>query len=524
MFNVNDILNAVNGAELYSADDSSATSEILSVTTDTRKVSPQSLFIALKGDKFDGHDFLHKAVESGAAVLCINAYFAENAKIPSNVIVITVPDTLTAYQQIARFYRRKLSSLTVIGITGSCGKTSVKEILKTLLSAIYGEDAVYATEANNNNHIGVPLSLLSVKSSHRFAVIEMGTNHPGEIETVAKIAEPDIALITTVARAHLEFLGDIDGVAEEKAAILKSYGKALTPVAVLPDQCPGIDILKERAGEEVYTFGTTDSADVKVSYLGGNAVGSRIKLSFSSRLKDDTFLEDLELNCSLTGSHQALNAGSALLAALLTFDQISSENLAKLANAIEHCTLTGMRMKFSEIDGVKWINDAYNANPDSLRGAIEWLAEFADSSTSHIVLGDMLEMGAEGPEFHKEILHLADQLLPKANIYPVGPLMGRAAKFADIQSYPDAETVSAKLAETVKVGDLIFLKGSRGIALESVFSDLKHSFRRGKPAGDGNQPFTHRSEDSETTATPPAGDGNQTCPHRSEGSETIINN
>jgi len=468
MLNVNDILNAVTGAELFSAGNATSFPEFSSVTTDTRKVLPKSLFIALKGDRFDGHDFLDKAVESGAAALCIDASFAENGTIPSDVTTVIVPDTLTAYQQIAKFYRRKLSQLTVIGITGSCGKTSVKEILKTLLVSIYGEDAVYATEANNNNHIGVPLSLLSIKPSHRFAIIEMGTNHPGEIETVAKIAEPDIALITTVARAHLEFLGDLDGVATEKAAILNSYG-GFYPVALLPDQCPGNHIIRERAGGKVYTFGTAGDADVKVSYLGGNAKGSSIQLSFSNRFTGDT-PSDIKVNWSLTGRHQASNAASALLAALLTLDSPSTDIFAKLADALTDCRLTGMRMKFLEIDGIQWINDAYNANPDSMQGAIEWLAEFADSPTSHIVLGDMLEMGDDSPAFHKEILLLADKLLPNAKIYAVGPIMCSVAKFAGVQSFPDFKSASAKLAKIVKIGDLVFLKGSRRIALEGIIS------------------------------------------------------
>jgi UDP-N-acetylmuramoyl-tripeptide--D-alanyl-D-alanine ligase len=473
MFNVNDILNSVEGAELLSGCCDFADLDILSVTTDSRSVLPQSLFIALKGDRFDGHNFLNNVVESGASVVCIDANFAEGGQIPSGVTVITVPDTLLAYQQLAHFYRRKLSDLVVIGITGSCGKTSVKEILKTVLVSLYGESAVFATDANNNNHIGVPLSLLSVKASHRYAIIEMGTNHPGEIETVAKIAEPDIAVITTVARAHLEFLGDLNGVAEEKAAILKLYNSCgEPPVAILPETSPCNDLLRRSAGGEVYTFGSESTADLQVSYLGGNAGGSRIALSSGKRLRG-VFSEDLHVDWSLTGRHQALNAGAALLTACLTVDHISSENFVKLADALSNCSLTGMRMKYSEVGGLKWINDAYNANPDSMKGALEWLAEFADFPESHIVLGDMLEMGGDGPEFHKEILEIAGRLLPKANIYAVGPIMCSVAKFADIQAFPDAESVSVKLAEIVNVGDLLFLKGSRGIALERVFANLQ---------------------------------------------------
>ncbi len=477
MLTVQEILDAVCGSELHRSGSFSYSSEISSITTDTRTIQPDSLFLALKGDRFDGHDFLDNAVKLGAVVLCVNANyargrasFAESSSLSQDVTVISVPDTLIAYQQIANCYRRKLKNLTVIGITGSCGKTSVKEILKTLLSALYESNVVYATEANNNNHIGVPLSLLSVKQTDRVAVIEMGTNHPGEIETIAKIAESDISIITTIARAHLEFFGDLNGVAEEKSAILAGYGRK-APISIIPEQCPGNEILRSKVGDACYTFGDDDAADVKVEYAGGNEKGSSFRLLFSDRLSRDISISELNVDWQLTGKHQALNAAAAMLAVILCDRTLFLEKSANIAEALKQCRLTGMRMNFSEVGGIKWINDAYNANPDSMSGAIMWLAEFADSENSHIVFGDMLEMGADAEQFHKEILELAVKLLPNANIYTVGPIFYSIANFANIQSFKDSETVSAKFATTLKVGDLVFLKGSRGIGLEVIIND-----------------------------------------------------
>ena len=470
MLKIYDILNAVDGSDLYLSgnQNSSLGLEVSAITTDTRKIPPESLFIALKGERFDGHDYLESAVSGGAAVLCVDANFAESADIDLNVPVITVPNTLTAYQQIANFYRGKLQDLTVIGVTGSCGKTSLKEILKTLMAGVYGESAVYATEANNNNAIGVPLSLLSLTKEHRIAVIEMGSNHPGEIETVAKIAEPDIAIITNIARAHLEFFRDLNGVAEEKSAILASYGGRIQPVAIIPDKCPGKEILQSKAGDSVYTFGNSDSADLKVEYDGGNEKGSSFKLLFSERLQKDISISELNVKWRLTGRHQALNAAAALLTVILNDRILFKQKYADIAEALKQCMLTGSRMKFTEIAGIKWINDAYNANPDSMQSALVWLAEFANAETSHIVLGDMLELGADSLLLHRQILNSAIQLLPKTNLYAVGPIMSEAANLAGIDFFPDSEAVGIKLAETVKIGDLVYLKASRGMELDCL--------------------------------------------------------
>ena len=474
MLTIKEILTAVVGAELIQGDPSL---QISAVETDSRKDLNDALFIALSGENFDGHDYLEKAIDSGATALCVSEKIGSKFLVPNSKLgtanIISVTDTLEAYQQIANFYRKKLNDLIVIGITGSCGKTSAKEILKTLLCYVCGEDKVFATEANNNNHIGVPLSLLSVKPEHRFAVIEMGTNHPGEIETLAKIAEPDISIITTISRAHLEFLKNLDGVAEEKSSILKSYGDYRQPVAIIPESCPGNQILRNAVGENLYTFGT-ENADINVSYLGGNSKGSSIRLAFSGQFKN-TGIPYLDINWPLHGKHQAMNAAAATLAVLAIAPGRLQEKTLLIGDALVKCKLTGMRMQFSETEGIEWVNDAYNANPDSMKVAIDWLAEFADKPNSHIILGDMLEMGAEGPALHEEILELAVSSLPKSNIYTVGPIMKEAAGKVSgvrcqmsVNTYLDSEEAAEELKKILKSGDFVFLKASRGIALEKI--------------------------------------------------------
>lgn len=489
MFNLRKILKVVKGARLSNTDRSTIDETAISgICTDTRSITTGALFVALIGEKFDGHDYLAEAVSAGAATLCVSARFADTSAIPAGVPVIIVPDTLKAYQELAGAWRWAIRGLRVVGVTGSCGKTSVKEITAGILSHFHSSDNVLSTESNTNNHVGVPLNLLRLTEQHKFAVIEMGSNHPGEIAVLAEIAAPDISIITSIASAHLEFFGDLQGVATEKSAILRSNSDSQTPpVAVIPEESPSNDILRATAGPLTYTFGTAESADLRVEYLGGDIAGSRIQL-FSGAPSPRKLTREIKL--PLRGRVQALNAAAASLAAIIAeYDQWDeprtsrqrpsfaklAENFdfAKLADALESCVISGMRMKVEKIDGVTWINDAYNANPDSVREAILWLAEFAEPRKSRIALGDMLELGPNAIEHHAKILELAVNHLSGAKILAIGELMTRAVASTpelskQVSLFPDAD--SAKLALTAKLapGDFVFLKGSRGMRMERL--------------------------------------------------------
>ena len=465
-----DIFNSIKGAELLGAIDISNIN-VSKIITDSRLEIKNSLFIPLVGDKFDGHDFIDKAISNGASAIIVSKKYkiTKNFNLP----VIVVPDTLIAYQEIAHWYRRSLKNLKVIGVTGSCGKTSTKEILKHLLISIYGENAVYATKANTNNHIGVPLNLLNLKSEHKVAVIEMGTNHHGEIEVLAKIAEPDIAVITSIANAHIEFFGDLNGVAKEKSNILKSYSKS-KPLAIIPDSSPGNEILNNVAGDNSLTFGESPNSDIIIEYLGGTINGGRIKLSLGGKLKHLSN-KIIETEWSLQGKYQAFNAGAALLAIFALSENLSKEWIdnvfEKVSQSIKNCKLTGMRMRKNEYNGVTVINDAYNANPDSMKATIEWLAEFANNNKSYIVLGDMLELGNKSVNLHQDIINFATEKLPNVNLFFVGENMVKAAKFANSinKNYflTPIEAANSFINDLNK-NDFIFLKASRGISLEVI--------------------------------------------------------
>ncbi|NOY75583.1 MAG: hypothetical protein GXP32_07305 [Kiritimatiellaeota bacterium] len=485
MILLSEILKELDGARLAAG---ASDSEVASILTDTRRISPNTLFLALKGDKFDGHEFLSDAVSAGAAACCVSEEFfstARESSIPSTIPLIIVPDTLNAYQTLGRWRRRAIAGLRVVGVTGSCGKTSVKELTAEILSRLHGSDRVLSTESNTNNHIGVPMNLLRLSDRHIRAVIEMGGNHPGEIAVLAEIAEPDIAVITSIASAHLEFFRDLRGVGVEKSAILRAAADSRArPIAVIPEESPANDILRAAAGPALYTFGTADSADLAVDYLGGDLTGSKIRL----RHKSTRLTREIKL--SARGRVQALNAAAAALAAILAesdivetpresrkrvpFEEVAEDfDFAKLAGALESCVISGMRMKILEIDGATWINDAYNANPDSVREAVQWLAEFADPRKSRIALGDMLELGPDSPKHHSEILELTASKLPGAAIFAIGSEMTRAAESSPklkqlVSTFPDAESAKSAVAANLASGGLVFLKGSRGMALERL--------------------------------------------------------
>ncbi|MFA7183685.1 MAG: UDP-N-acetylmuramoyl-tripeptide--D-alanyl-D-alanine ligase [Victivallales bacterium] len=434
--------------------------ELNGVITDTRMDCSGALFLALRGENFDAHDFLENAVASGAAALCIEEKSAGRINPEWNIPVLLVADTLAAYQAIANLHRKRLRNLRAVAITGSMGKTSCKEIVRSILVAAVGKDAVYATESNTNNQVGVPQNLLKVNSSHCFCVLEMGTNHFGEIEPLSRTLEPDVALINSIAPCHLEAFGDLRGVAREKSRIFA----ALKPdgVAVLPADCPEIDYLLERTEQfKTMRFGI----DVAARYLGGSLRGSRIELVFKDSGKR------IELDWPLSGEHQAQNAAAAATVALSL--GIEAEAIAQ---GLRDCVLPGMRMKTARINEIDWINDAYNASPGSVSAALRWLKEFMKAESLVLALGDMLELGEASDGQHEKVLKLAFDLFPEAAFVLVGDNFEKAGKKLVL---PDScffykSSGEVNLSPVLRPGKTVFLKGSRGMKLEKLWPDENH--------------------------------------------------
>ena len=425
-----------------------------SVFTDTRETAKNALFLAFSGESFDAHDYLAQAVANGASLLCVEE--SKLDKVPSGTPAIAVPSTVTAFQRIARFHRLRFPNLKVILLSGSCGKTSTKESLRAIFTHAMDSISVLATEGNTNNQIGLPQNLLRLNARHRVAILEAGTNHHGELEPLSYCAMPDLAIIVSIANCHLEFLGSLEGVAQEKSKLFSHLAPG--GFAVIPAQCPGQDILARAASHfRTGPFGFAGAdADLTARYLGGNLHGARFTLTRESTG------ETVSVQWGIPGRHQAGNAAAAALAALtmgIPFEII--------AEGLSRTTLPGLRMRVSEHDGSTWINDAYNANPDSMAASLNWLSEFAHPKKLLLILGDMGELGASSAEGHRSVCDLAKRLFPGARFLVVGPHMTAAAQETglDCTAFPSAKD-AADASLQIEPDSLVFLKASRSTHLE----------------------------------------------------------
>ncbi len=430
------------------------------VSTDSRAKLKKSVFIALRGERLDGHDFLPDAVRNGAELLCVAGDKAD--RVPPGVPALLVDSTLAAFQALALFHRKRFPKLKVIALTGSCGKTSTKEILSTIFSHVCGPANVLSTAGNTNNQVGVPQNLLRVRAEHQYAVIEMGTNRPGEIKPLADISLPNASLIVSIGCCHLEFLNSVEGVAMEKSHI---FAPGTVETAVFPQECAGKNILEAAAAraKKKFTFGFGTEASVQVVYHGGNIEGS------SFGLVDTASRKRVRVLWNLAGKHQALNAGGAAAVAL-SF----GISLEQIASGISSVTLPGMRMKKQKHGNALWVNDAYNANPDSMCASLSWLSEFADSRKLLLVLGDMAELGPNSLKEHLRVLSFAYDQFPAARIVAVGPRMMEALEVLNavvkrnITFFPSAVDAVSGVRDMVRAGDLVFLKGSRSTGMEVI--------------------------------------------------------
>ncbi|MDA8124539.1 MAG: UDP-N-acetylmuramoyl-tripeptide--D-alanyl-D-alanine ligase [Deltaproteobacteria bacterium] len=437
------------------------------ISTDTRTLSEGNLFIALSGENFDGHDCLAEAARKGAAGLIIRMdRTATLGGATAGPPVIGVPDTLAALGDIAHAWRRRFTA-PVLAITGSAGKTTTKEMVLAIASRSRN---VLFTEGNLNNLIGLPFTLLRMRPSHALAVVELGTNRPGEIARLAAIASPDIGLITNVGAAHLEGLGSIEAVREEKGALFAALGKEGT--AILNGDDGHIGILAARWPGKRIVYGLGPGAEVtaeKISPLG--AAGVRFDLIFQGAAT--------EIQLAIPGRHNVQNALAATAASLaLGFGR--QEIVAGLA---AFRPVPG-RMEIRPLaNGAFLIMDAYNANPASVREALLTLKTLRDEGRSIAVLGDMLELGPEAGRLHEEIGALAAKT-GVGTLFLKGELTRTTAAGAIRRGFPrerivffmDPETVVERLQGDLKKGDWILVKGSRKMKLEAVAEAIISAF------------------------------------------------
>jgi UDP-N-acetylmuramoyl-tripeptide--D-alanyl-D-alanine ligase len=430
------------------------------VSTDSRQVMPGSLFVALRGERFDAHDFLGQLAGNPVAGVVVEK-LPENYPLPA----VVVPDTLAALGRIGLFWRRRFA-IPVIGVTGSNGKTTVKEMISAILLAAFGADARLATQGNLNNEIGVPLTVTRLTDAHKAAVVELGMNHPGEIARLAAIAEPTVALVNNAQREHQEFMHTVEAVARENGAVLQAL--PADGVAVFPGDDEYTPLWRELAGDrKVMTFGLGDACDVRATYT---ATG------FGSELAIAAGVERFTIRLAAAGVHNVRNALAATACALAA--GIPADAIVRGLEAF--APVSGRLQRKQAANGATVIDDSYNANPDSVRAAIDVLAQYP--SPRILVLGDMGEVGTQGPEFHQEIGAYAasrgiDTVLATGDL--ARHMVGSGA-----QHYEQFDELLAALDQTLgsKSDATVLVKGSRFMKMERVVQHLTASTNTGKEA------------------------------------------
>ncbi|HIJ91516.1 MAG: UDP-N-acetylmuramoyl-tripeptide--D-alanyl-D-alanine ligase [Desulfobulbaceae bacterium] len=434
------------------------------VCTDSRAVEPGDLFVALRGENFDGHAYLAQAVEKGAAGLVIDTIPEKLPPVP----VVLVADTLRALGDLAAYRRSLMPDLQVVAITGSCGKTTVKEMIAAILDKEYN---VLKTKGNFNNLIGLPLSLLPVEYHHDFAVMEMGMNQAGEIARLTEIADPDIACITNVQDAHLAGLSDIAGVARAKGELfagIKAWGRL-----VVNADDKRVRGLARRCSQKKITFGRNPKADIRGLRL--RSLGER-GMAFTLQIGGN----EARVKIRGLGAHNVQNALAAAAmahAAGVKFKNIVAglESFAPFEKRLQVQKLTG---------GIRLINDVYNANPSSVLAALETLRQMDKTHKKVVILGDMLELGQQSVAAHQEIGRQVARLGFDA-LLAVGEFAealvadawkgGMSRKKALVCK--DKEQVTVWLRESIaegflRQGDWVLVKGSRGMRMETITHDL----------------------------------------------------
>ena len=432
------------------------------VATDSRKVAGGELFFALKGENFDGNLYAAKALEAGAAYAVVDAdsqavsFSGDYIDASGCSRIIPVPSTLAALQALARHHRENVRSprLPVIGITGTNGKTTTKELIRTVLAAKFN---VKATEGNLNNDIGVPLTLLSIGSETEIAVVEMGASHPDDIEKLVKVSEPDYGIITNVGKAHLLGFGTFDGVKKAKGALYDYVAAHDGEVFVNADDADLVSMAESRSGMVLIPYGIEND---ETEILPVTPDEPFLRLGFP---------DGRILKTALVGSYNAAN----VLAALCIGRHFGVDEDAAFA-AISSYTPSNSRSQMVRTANNTLIVDAYNANPSSMRAALDNFSRI-EAPDKTALLGDMRELGENSVNEHIDILRLALSL-GLSDLCLVGDEFSKAMKSVDcpptVRWYPDSSMLAAALHNAPLTGHVILIKGSRGIMMEKVLGEV----------------------------------------------------
>lgn len=452
MFALEDIVKVVKGKILKGK---IPFEKIAGVSIDSRTLRPGDLFIAVAGQRFDGHDFIPQAVNRGACAVIVSKEIA----IQTNLPVIGVENTMKALGQIAWLYRRQFS-IPVIAITGSAGKTTTKEMLAAILEGSY---RVLKNIKTENNQIGVSLTLLRLTKDHEVVILELGTNHPGEIRWLTEIAKPTIAVLTNVGASHLEGLKSPEGVFKEKFDLVRF----MDPSGVVifnKDDSYLKTIEKKRISPKKISYSIKASSDVKISALKT----SPGEIQFA--------VEGNNFSIKTMAAHNAYNSLAAISCARLL--KVKYEVIKKGLASFENCQ---GRQEIKDVAGVRIINDSYNSNPISLKSAIETLDLFKTNGRKILVCADMLELGSQSKLWHKRM----GKIISETTIHVVLTLGSQTVYLSEQINKNDKmfsihcqslEEICQHLKRLCKSGDVVLIKGSRGMKMEQAVEFLEHNF------------------------------------------------
>ncbi len=436
---------------------------VTGVSTDSRTTQPGDLFIALRGESFDGHRFVGAAFKAGAVAAVVEEGF-DPVHVDGKPLIL-VGNTSLALGALARIYRDRFH-IPFLAVGGSNGKTTTKEMIAKVLGEKYN---VLSTEGNLNNHIGVPMTLFRLSRKHDLAVIEIGTNHPGEIAGLCRTLAPTHGLITSIGREHLEFFGSLEGVAEEEGELFRSLSSRPPGMAIVSADDPRIG-LAARPVKRKLTYGfQSRSASVR---------GRRVVLDEQGRASFEFRSAGMKrwhaVRLMIAGKHNAMNALSAAAAGV-----VFHVPPARISSALESCRTVSRRMETLSFGGVTILNDTYNANPDSVLAALETLVSLRVPGKKIAVLADMKELGLHAAEGHASVGREA-AALGIDYVLTYGDLAKRIHAAAGIPGalhYDQKNMLAEYLAELLTPGDAVLVKGSRGMHMEDIITFLEERLR-----------------------------------------------
>ena len=434
------------------------------VSIDSRNLSPKDFFFAIIGESHDGHKFASDAVDQGVGGLVINRQMAEKLPVGTwkakDVACIAVADTTRALGDLAAFNRRR-ATVSVAAITGSNGKTTTRKLTAGVVARQFN---MLASAGNFNNEIGLPLTLLGLSTGHQWAVVELGTNNPGEIANLTAICSPDIGVITNIGPAHLEGLGSLEGVMREKGDLIKGLGQ--NGRAVLNADDPRVLQLALESQHEVLLYGRSQDATIRAEEIKEDAQTSSFWLILGQ--------ERIAVQLNSPGQYMISNALAAAAVGYLL-----GIPAAMVKAGLESFKPVAGRMNIRHLqNGVQIIDDTYNANPDSMKAALATIKRMQAGGRKIFVAGDMFELGAQAPELHRQV-GAAAAGTHIDRLYASGEHAAALAAGARQEGMPPAETITGSREEILenligwlKPGDLVLVKGSRGMAMEKVVEGL----------------------------------------------------